>query len=164
MWIDYTQQIQESVSQLEALERQHRGRVTVDRIQMLRLLKSGGFRSRRELVPLLGYCERQLQRWWASYSQGGLAALLKYQRHTGRQERITAATWMALQEELKAGRMARLKDVQGYLQARWKVRYSIGGLSHLFQRHKVKLKTGRRRHRRASAQEQEMFKKTSRSG
>ena len=163
MWINYTQQIQESVSQLEALERQHRGRATGDRIQMLRLLKSGSFRSRRELVPLLGYCERQLQRWWASYRQGGLAAVLEYQRHTGSQERITVSAWKALNEELQAGRMARLKDVRAYLQARWKVRYSIGGLSRLFQRHKVKLKTGRRRHRRASSQEQEAFKKTSRS-
>lgn len=163
MWIDYTQQIQESVMQLEALERQHRGRPTVERIQMLRLLKNGTFRSRRELAPILGYCERQLQRWWASYSDGGLAALLEYQRHTGSQERITFAAWMALNEELEAGRIARLKEVQRYLQAQWNLRYSIGGLSRLFQRHKVKLKTGRRRHRRAEQHEQEAFKKTSAS-
>jgi transposase len=161
MWIDYTQQIQESVSQLEALERQHRGRPTADRIQMLRLLKSGTFRSRRELVPILGYCERQLQRWWASYSDGGLAALLEYQRHTGSQERITAPAWIALNEELGAGRITRLKDAQAYLQTQWNLRYSIGGLSRLFQRHKIKLKTGRRRHRRADPHQQEIFKKTS---
>jgi hypothetical protein len=38
--------------------------------------------------------------------------------------------------------------------------YSIGGLSDLFQRRKTKLKTGRRRNRRASTHEQEAFKKT----
>jgi transposase len=89
-----------------------------------------------------------------------LAALLEYQRHTGSQERITAPAWIALNEQLEAGCLARLQDVQAYLQQQWDLSYSIGGLSRLFQRHKVKLKTGRRRHRRADSQEQEAFKKT----
>ena len=95
--------------------------------------------------------------------QGGLENMLAYQRHTGSQQRISSAAWMALNKELKAGRFARLQDVQGYLQQHWGTSYSIGGLSHLFQRHKIKLKTGRRRHHRASQQQQEAFKKTSSS-
>ena len=161
MWIDYTRRIPESVSELAALERRLRGRPTADRVKMLRLLKSGAYRSRRALAPVLGYCERQLQRWWATHQAGGLPALLEYQPRGGQRERLPAQAWTALEAEMEAGRIARLKEAQAYLKEHWGITYHLSAVARLFRRRKVKLKTGRRRHRRASAQEQTAFKKSS---
>jgi len=42
---------------------------------------------------------------------------------------------------------------------RFSIVYTIGGLSDLFRRRKTKLKTGRRRNKKASSEEQAAFKK-----
>jgi transposase len=160
MYLHYADLIRESAEELARLERAYRGSPVADRLQMLRLLKAGTSRSRRTLSSLLGYSERQLQRWFDTYRKGGLGALLVYERPSGASERITAEAWAALEGEMKVGRVARLRDAQRLLEERFGIAYSIGGLSDLFQRHKTKLKTGRRRNRRASTHEQEAFKKT----
>ncbi len=161
MWIEYASRIRERPSELANHEKRLRGHPTADRVKMLRLLKSQTYRSRRALAPVLGYCERQLQRWWDLYQAGGLSALLEEQPHGGRAEQLSERAWAALEEQLRAGQIARLKEAQAYLQEHWSVTYHISGLSRLFQRHQVKLKTGRRRHRKAPAEAQEAFKKSS---
>jgi transposase len=127
---------------------------------MLRLLKTGAYRSRRALADVLGYSERQLHRWFVAYREGGLGAMLAYGTPAGAAERVTAEAWAGLEAEMAAGRIGRLKDAQAYLADHHGIAYSVGGLSDLFQRRKVKLKTGRPRHVKASAEEQEAFKKT----
>lgn len=54
MWLKYAEQIREGVEELAARERRVRGHPTADRFKMLRLLKNGTVRSRRELVEGLG--------------------------------------------------------------------------------------------------------------
>jgi hypothetical protein len=49
------------------LEKQLRGRPLTDRLKLLRLLKTRTVPSLRAAAPLLGYSERQLQRWWGIY-------------------------------------------------------------------------------------------------
>jgi transposase len=131
---------------------------------MLRLLKLGAYRSRRALSDVLGYSERHLQRWFDAYRTGGLAALLAHERPRGRSERITPEAWAALEKEMKAGRIASLKEAQRFLGERFSTRYTLGGLSDLFRRRKAKLKTGRRRNKKASSDEQAAFKKPVRGG
>ena len=60
---------------------------------------------------------------------------------------------------MRAGRVARLREAQAFLRDRHGVAYSLNGVSLLFKRHRVKLKTGRRRHRKADAAAQAAFKK-----
>jgi transposase len=94
----------------------------------------------------------------------GLEGLLRWPPHPGRRERVSAEAWTALTMEMRAGRIARLKDVQGYLRDQWGIAYqSLNGVSQLFKRHKTKLKTGRRRHRQANPAAQAAFKKRLRS-
>ncbi|MBI1742310.1 hypothetical protein HYR54_04500, partial [Candidatus Acetothermia bacterium] len=57
MWINYSRQIRERLAELKAHEQRLRGHFAADRVKMLRLLKSRRYRSRRALVPVLGYCE-----------------------------------------------------------------------------------------------------------
>ena len=160
MYLRYQNLITESPDELARLERQHRRSPVADRFRMLRLLKSGAYRSRRALAQHLGYSERQLHRWFDTYRQGGAEALARYEHHTGSTERITPEALTALETAMKAGHVASLKQAQRFLAEHFSIDYSVGGLSNLFQRKKIKLKTGRRRHVKASAEQQEAFKKT----
>ena len=160
MYLRYNEIIAETEADLLGLERQHRASPVAARIKILRLLKSGAYRSRRALASVLGYSERQLHRWFDAYREGGLDAVLAFETSRGSRERITPEAWAALQAEMKAGRIGRLRDAQQFLAEHFEIAYSIDGLSGLFQRHKVKLKTGRPRHVKASALEQEAWKKT----
>ena len=57
-------------------ERRLRRSAVADRVKMLRLLKSGRYRSQSQLAPLLGHSDRTLRRWWQLYQQQGLVGLL----------------------------------------------------------------------------------------
>jgi transposase len=160
MRIDYGAHISQSTTALLALEKRLRGRPIADRIKLLRLLKTRTLRSLRAAAPVLGYSERQLQRWWATYTTRGLEALVRWQPRLGRHEQVSPEAWAALAMEMRAGRVARLKEAQRYLREQWGIDYhSLNGLSQLFKRHKTKLKTGRRRHRQANPAAQAAFKK-----
>ena len=164
MWIDYRSVIRESEEQLRALERKHRGNSRVSkRIQMVRLLKSGACRSMRRAAPILEYSVPQLERWWRSYREGGIDALLvDPPSMRGRPELMTPEAWEGLNAEMEAGQMRTLEQVRQYLAQEWDVQYaSSASVSGLFRRHKVKWKTGRRRHRKADAAAQAAFKQTS---
>ena len=67
MWIDYPARIEESVDILLAQERRLHTSAVADRVKMLRLLKSGRYRSQCQLASLLGYSDRTLRRWWHLY-------------------------------------------------------------------------------------------------
>lgn len=162
MWIDYPKVIVESEDELAAQEWRLRGARQHVRLQMLRLLKSGQARSLAACAPLLGYSEPQLTRWWQRYEEAGLEGLIAAKRHMGKPSRLTSAAWAGLEEELRAGRIGRLEDARSYLRESWGIDYqSVQGVWWQFKRRRVKLKTGRRRHRRAAAEEQAAFKKTS---
>ena len=160
MWIDYSISITESVAELQARERAVRGQRAADRVKLLRLLKSGAARSVRQGAAMLGYSERQAQRWWECYARGGLAALLDVGWPGGSRERITPEAWADLSAQMRAGAIGRLKDAQAYLRERWGLTYCLDGISKLFIRRKTKLKTGRPRHRHAEAAAQAAFKKS----
>jgi transposase len=151
MWIDYGDQITQTPAAILTLERRLRGRPLADRVKLLRLLKTRTCRSLRSAAPMLGYSERQLQRWWGTYATGGIEALWQRPTRRGRQAQVRDDAWTALAAEMHAGRVARLKDAQRYLRERWGIDYrSLNGVSRRFIRHKTELKTGRRRHRRAN--------------
>ena len=161
MWIDYSDKITESADELQALEKKRSAeRSVADRLKMLRLLKSGRCRSRSQVADVLGYSERQLGRWFDTYRSGGLEALCRTEKPGGKDERVTEQAWEALCEQMKAGKIARLKDAQTFLQEEFGVEYeSESGISRLFKRRGTKLKTGRPRHRDADPEAQAAFKK-----
>jgi transposase len=161
MWINnYPEMIAESYEELLKREKRLRGSPLESRIKMLRLLKGGAYRSQLQLTEVLGYSSRQLGRWWKTYQRDGLDALLEYQRPSGRAERITEEALEALEEEMKQGSISTLREARNFLAERFSIHYEgVSGLSRLFKRHHTKLKTGRRRHRKASEEQQAAFKK-----
>jgi transposase len=160
MWIDYPTRIPQTEDELLAVERRLRHHPTAARLKLLRLLKTRAVRSLRAAAPLLGYSERQLQRWWNTYTTRDLEALCTPPARTGARERVHSDAVAALDRALRAGQIARLSEAQALLRERFGIVYhSINGLSQLFKRHKIKLKTGRRRHRQSAPAAQAGFKK-----
>ncbi len=162
MRIKYPQVIQESEEDLTGLEQRLRGQKTADRVRMLRLLKSGVVKSLKDCAPLVGYSVIQLTRWWERYRSAGLAELLKQHKPVGQASKLTAEAWEGLMQAMRAGHIATMQEARNYLEREWGIRYKNGkSLWWLFKKHRVKWKTGRRRHKKANAEQQAAFKKTS---
>jgi transposase len=155
----YPSVIGESEQELAALERRLRGRAGAARVRMLRLLKGGAATTLGACAPLVGYSPRQLARWWAAYRAGGLGALTRERPRPGKASRLTAAALAGLEEQMRAGAIATLEDARRYLAEEHGVVYaSLNGVWWQLRKHKIELKTGRRRHRRADPAAQEAFR------
>jgi len=162
MRINYPKAIKESEEELKQLEHRLRGQKTADRVRLLRLLKSGAVSSLKNGAPVVGYSVVQVTRWWESYRAEGLVALLKRQKPRGQRSPLTLEAWTGLCSEMRAGRIATLEEARHYLERVWGIKYKSGkSVWWVFKRHRVKWKTGRRRHRQANQEQQATFKKTS---
>jgi transposase len=162
MRIMYPAVIVESREALEKLEQGLRGKQSMTRVQMLRLLKSRTVDSIKDCAALLGYSERQLLRWWACYKQRGLDALIEQRPRGGRPCRMTLEAWEQLDTAMCQGDIDTLEAARQFLHSTCHITYkSINALSWQFKQRKTKWKTGRRRHRKANPEQQALFKKTS---
>src|SRR5258708_4851252 len=163
MRIKYPKAIQESEEELMSLEQSLRGqKKTVVGVRMLRLLKSGRVMSLKDCAPLVGYSVIQLTRWWERYRAAGLAGMLKQHKPAGKASRLTPEAWAGLLQAMRAGHIATMQDARNYLEREWGIRYKNGkSLWWLFKNHRVKWKTGRRRHQKVNAEQQTAVKKTS---
>lgn len=159
MRTDYPVVITEDVARLRTLERSLRGRSTAVRVQALRLLKSGAARTLAACATLVGHSPRQLARWWATYRQEGLDGLLREPRYPGATSRLTPEALAGLEAAMAAGQIATLKQAQAYLREQHGIVYgSLQGVWWQLRKHRIKLKTGRRRHEYADAEAQEAFR------
>jgi transposase len=158
MWINYQQAITETVEELTAREKEVRGRPTESRVRMLRLLKSGQVPSLAQCAPLLGYSQTQLTRWWERYHRHGLAAVLAERDYPGMPSQLTPEALAGLEAAMHQGRIATVKDAQRYLREEEGITYrSLNGVWWQLRRHQIKLKTGRRQHRKADKEDQAAF-------
>lgn len=159
MRTDYALAITEDEATLRREERRVRGRPTAVRVRALRLLKDGAARTLGACAHLVGHSPRQVARWWATYRRGGLEALLREPTWPGKPPRLTPAALAGLEAAMAEGQIATLKDAQAYLAEEHGVVYvSLNGVWAQLRKHKIKLKTGRRRHDSADAAAQEAFK------
>jgi len=162
MRIKYPKAIQESEEELRSLEQSLRGQKTADRVRMLRLLKSETVKSLQDCAPLVGYSAIQLTRWWERYRAEGLSGMLKQHKPAGKASKLSPEAWAGLLQAMRAGHITTMQDARNYLEREWGIVYKNGkSLWWLFKKHRVKWKTGRRRHKKANAEQQTAFKKTS---
>ena len=111
---------------------------------------------------MVGYSVSQLTRWWECYQAEGLVGVLKQEKPVGKPSKLTASAWEGLMQAMRAGHIATMQDARNYLEQQWGISYKNGkSLWWLFKKHRVKWKTGRRRHKKANAEQQAAFKKTS---
>ncbi len=159
MRTDYPGVITEDEATLRQVERQVRGRPTAVRVQALRLLKSGVAPRLEACVQLVGHSPRQVARWWACYRREGLDGLLREPTYPGRTPRLTPVALADLQAVMATGQIATLKDAQAYLADHHGIVYPcLNGVWAQLRKHRIKLKTGRRRHALADAEAQEAFR------
>ena len=159
MRTNYPVVIAEDEATLRQVERQVRGRPTAVRIQALRLLKSEVARSLDGCARLVGHSPRQVARWWAMYRREGLAGLLREPTYPGKTPRLTPEALADLETAMVAGQIATLQDAQTYLAEQHGIVYrSLNGVWAQLRKHKIKPKTGRRRHELADPAAQEAFR------
>ena len=158
MRTDYPTVIIEDEPTLRQMERHLRGRPTAVRVQALRLLKSGAACNLETCARLVGHSPRQVARWWATYRREGLPGVIRQRPRGGKVSRLTPEALADLQAVMGEGRIATLHDAQRYLAEQHGIVYgSLNGVWQQLRKHRIKLKTGRRRHELADAEEQAAF-------
>lgn len=157
--IDYSKVIKETTKKLRRLEKGQQKAFVRDRIRFLWLLKSGRCSSQVAAGELIGLRPRSSQRLWQHYQKGGLEALLCYP-YQGTTCRLTEEQREKLKAYLAQDQVQFLHQAKAYIQQQFQVGYSTGGLHQLFERLKVKKKTGRPTNYRKDEKGAARFKKT----
>ena len=128
-------------------------------MQYLYFLKTQSVKSQKSAGALIGLKERQSQDLWQLYKRGGITLLLDLTRQTyfGK---LSSTQMSLLQTYLKTDQANSLADIQKWLQHNVQANYTLGGISLLCKRLKIKLKTGRPTNVRQDKEGLESFKKT----
>jgi len=157
--MDYTIKIQEDIETLLREEKRQKKALERDRIRFLRLLKTGECTSQQSAGAAIGLSERQSQRLWRKYREAGLEGLLSpYEvRYWGK---LSSYQISQLRAYLTNDQAQTLSDIQAYLAGSLGVNYTIGGVSDLCKRLKIKRKRGRPVNIRQKPGDVEAFKKT----
>lgn len=158
----YESKIIESTEYLLEQERKSTLALIRDRVRFIRLLKSGEARTQSSAGQAIGLCERQSQRLWRIYQQEGLAGLQK-KPAWGYWGKLSSVQIAQLRQFLMTDQAETLADIQIYLKNNLGVNYTIGGISDLCKRLKIKPKTGRPVNVRQQPGALEEFKKNSKN-
>jgi len=157
--MNYEELIVESLNELKQLEKKQKLARDEKRIRFLRLLKSGETKTQAEAGERVGWKLRQSQKIWALYRNGGLASVLEKTEKRGF-GKLTSYQISQLNSYLEQFGAKTLEEIQQYLASSFGVRYSIGGLSDLCTRLKIKLKTARPVNYKKDEAEVAAYKKT----
>ena len=128
------------------------------RLHGLWLVRTG--RTTREVAEVVGVGERTVQRWLAWYRAGGLAAVEG--RHAGGQgapSLLTVAQRAELADEVASGRFRTAAEIRGWVEERWGVSYTEGGMYALLKRLGCGPKVPRPVHEKADTAAQARWKR-----
>jgi transposase len=128
------------------------------RLHGLWLVRTG--HTTREASEVLGVDERTVQRWLAWYRAGGLAPLEG--RHAGSQgapSYLTAVQQVEVAEEVATGRFRTAAEIRAWVQERWGVSYTEGGMYALLKRLRCAPKVPRPVHEKTDHLAQARWKK-----
>ena len=117
----------DDAASLQARYRRERRADVRPRLHGLWLVRAG--RSAREAADVLGVHERTVTRWLAWYREGGLAAVEG--RHAGGQGApsfLTAEQREDVAAEVATGRFRTAAEIRRWIEERWGVRYTEGGM------------------------------------
>lgn len=156
--MNYQTEIAETSDYLFKLERHTTDLKARDRVRFIRLLKTGKANTQKEAGLLIGLGARQSQRLWRQYRATGLSGM-SHSRYKGTTGKFDQSSRAALEERLKADDIQTLEQARGCLSAEFCAQYTVGGISSLFKRMKIKLKTGRPQNIKQNAAAREDFAK-----
>jgi transposase len=157
--MNYTDKIQESVEFLLEAERKRGSALDRDRARFLRLLRTGDCKSQATAGAAIGLCARHAQRLWQIYCREGFEGLMTKPSRRGF-GKLTSQQISHLRQFLRDNQAQTLEHIQAYLSGSLGVQYTIGGVSELCKRLKIKRKSGRPVNVRQKPGAVELFKKT----
>lgn len=149
---------EDDAARLQARYRRERRADVRPRLHGLWLVRAG--RSARAAAEVLGVHERTVTRWLGWYRTGGLAAVEG--RHAGGQGApsfLTAEQREALAAEVATGRFRTGAEIRRWVEERWGVAYTEGGMYALLQRLRCAPKVPRPLHEKADTAAQARWKK-----
>ena len=149
----------EPPSTLEKLYKTERDVQNRTRLQALFLTRQG--RSLTEVAEIVGVHYRTVQQWISWYRQGGLSEVLsrRHGGHSGPARRLSAEQEAELKGKADAGLIRSIADGVRWAIKEHDVHYSYWGMRHVFERLELKRKVPRPGNPKASAVEQEEWKK-----
>lgn len=156
--MNYQTEIAETGKSLLELERATKDLKARDRVRFIRYLKTGKAQTQKEAGLLLGIGSRQSQRWWREYRERGLSQMSR-NRYGGGVGKFDLGRREELEERLKKDDVQTLKQAGKCVREEFAASYTVGGVSYLFGRLQIKLKTGRPHNIKQSASEREEFAK-----
>jgi len=118
-------------------------------------------RTTTEVAELVGKHPRTIQDWIAWYRQGGLEEVLRRRHggHGGQASRLTAKQMDELEALASAGQVRCIQDGVQWAQEQHGVHYTYWGMRGVFDRLDLRKKVPRPRNPKASAAQQEAWKK-----
>ena len=157
--MNYAIAITESPEYLTELMGKQKLTIHRDRLQYLYSLKTQAVKTQKSAGVLIGLKERQSQNLWQLYKKGGITLLLDLTRQSyfGK---LSSTQMSLLRTYLKTDQANSLADIQEWLLHNMQASYTLGGISLLCKRLKIKLKTGRPTNIRQDKEGLESFKKT----
>jgi transposase len=156
--LDYRKAIKQTEEQLWELERHQTQGLLRDRMRFLRLLKSGACSSQAKAGQHIGVKRRASEKLWHKYHSEGIEGLLIYP-YKGSSGKLTQAQVQQLEQELCKDQMQDLQQVCDYVEKKFKVHYTTRGMAYVFERLKVKKKTGRPLYHHKDFKGEKKFKK-----
>jgi transposase len=144
---------------LYKLYKQEKDRQNRTRLQALWLLRQG--RSMFEVATLVGVHYRTVQEWVAWYRLGGVTEVLRHRHggHGGAERRLTPEQEAELKAKAAAGEIRTVQDAVDWAKTVHQVDYTYWGMRWVFARLELKKKVPRPKSPKASAEEQEAWKK-----
>ncbi len=138
----YDKLIGEELEELRAIEKKQKLVQFEKRVQFLIALKSGEAVTQKAAGSKVGWKVRQSQKIWRMYRERGLEGVLE---KSGRRNfgKLSSVEISRLNEYLREFGARSLAEIQQYVRDSFGVNYTIGGLSDLCIRLRIKLKTAR---------------------
>ena len=158
--LDYTALIKEHVEELLKLERAQTVSRFRDYVRYIRQLKEGRAKTQSQSGSLIGLKERQSQTLWQTYKKEGLDYLLSEHRQ-GTLGQLSYVQISQVQSFLRDSELPLTQEqIADWIDSSFGIRYTQSGISKLFKRLKIKLKTGRPVNVRQKEGDVGAFKKT----
>jgi transposase len=150
---------QDSVKSLKQRYQAERNGQNRRRLHALWLLRQG--RTLVEVCEIIGVHYRTMQEWLAWYRQGGIDEVVAHRHggHSAQERRLSTEQEAELKRKADAGEIRSITDGVKWAQESYQVTYTYWGMRHVFHRLHLKLKVPRPRNPKASAEEQEAWKK-----
>jgi transposase len=140
--MNYTEIINESVEQLQVQAKKQKKARYEKRFRFLILLKSGKVKTQKEAGEMVGWKLRYAQQMWQVYQEQGLEGLAEKPQH-GSFGNLSSTEIARLLRYMDAFGFSSLEEAKQHIEQSFGVSYTIGGVSWLFKRLRVKLKTAR---------------------